>query len=141
MTRPTLAFAFTAVLAVAGCDSAELDADEADASAVEVEYLGVSDDPFSGLALDFRYVGETPCPAYELFSYGTSLDPATRRIDVNVTTRSVAEGCSAVVGTVIVDPLRVDIPREGTYTLAFERLGGQPPIEKTVTVAVEVSAQ
>lgn len=128
-------------LLLVGCDSTDPVADEANASAVEVEYLGVSDDSLNELTLDFRYVGETPCPAYELSSYGTSFDPSTRRIDVDVTTRSTAEGCPGVVGTVVVEPLQVVIPGEGTYTLAFERQGGQPPLEKTVTVGVEVTAQ
>ena len=37
--------------------------------------------------------------------------------------------------------LEVQIPGAGTFTLAFERQGGQPPLEKTVTVGVEVTAQ
>ena len=138
MTRPALA---VAVLLVAGCDSNEFDPVEADASAVEVEYLGLSQDPFNRLTLDFRYTGETPCPAYELSGYGTSTDPRSGRIEVEVRTRSTAEVCLGVVGTIVVDPLEIAVPGAGTYTLAFERQGGQPPIEKTVTVGVEVSAQ
>ena len=145
MTRPLrpapLAALVAAVLLAAGCDAAEPEPARANASAVEVEYLGLSSDPFGSLALAFRYVGETPCPAYAYSGYGTSFDPQSDRISVEVHTRSTAEGCLGVVGTVVVDPLRIELPGAGTYTLAFERRGGEPPLEKTVTVDVEVTAQ